>query len=228
MGSIFSSLVAIFATFIAVVSGSPIPMDNPIAPVVEQVTSYSNIPSVATSSTKTSAITSERPPEVKIGQKITPAHIYIPTPEPVPQVIPALPAEPKPVQPAPPAEVRYYTNEKGEITDETGKVFWSPPKPIVVPTPTTTPVVVDEFEACGYEVALGLPLGSKCPPSSDPFPCYPNQPWTCRPTPFQKTTNGVPSSPVYQGNSKPNPRNPDGSLKKPCPEGVFQQKWCYN
>src|SRR3989344_4865011 len=81
--------------------------------------------------------------------------------------------------------VQTFTNEKGEIVDETGKVLWSPPKPAIAPTPTTTPVADDI--ACGYEVQAGLPLGSKCPPAFSPdgkplFPCYPNQEWTCRPT----------------------------------------------
>lgn len=220
MESFFSSLVAFVTAVITVISGSPAQTTNPVVmPIVEQIAPRNDVTSIEN---RVPVTASKREPETKI-KKIAPPPVSISEPEPKIEYLPIVPVVSAQTQSTEPP--RTYTNERGQITTEDGTVLWSPsPPPIAIPT--TTPVV-DEI-ACGYEVEAGLPLGSKCPKSSDPFPCYPNQPWTCRPSPFQQTINGVPTSPVYQGGSIVNPRNGDGSLKKPCSADVagLGQKWC--
>lgn len=180
MWNFLSHLVISLGTFVGLISISPtvIPPTIDTVPIVQIATSTTKIPSIST------------PTEAKQTQ--TPVH----KPQPASQTKsePTIPVSATPPAPTSVSEPsRTYTNELGQIVTENGTVLWSPPKPAVAPTPTTTPVV-DEI-ACGYEVEAGLPLGSKCPKSSDPFPCYPNQPWTCRPS------TGVQLSPDNQGAS---------------------------
>lgn len=213
MWNFLSNLVISLGTFVGLISVSP----TVIPPTIDTVPTTQ----IATSTAKISSIPT--PTEAK---QIQP-QVYKPQSAPQTKSEPTIPAPTTTSAPTSVSEpTRTYTNELGQIVTENGTVLWSPPKPAVAPTPTTTPVV-DEI-ACGYEVEAGLPLGSKCPKSSDPFPCYPNQPWTCRPAGAQQTVNGVPTSPVYQGRSIPNLYNGDGSLKKPCPADIvgLGQKWC--
>jgi len=212
MERIFSSLVAFFTAIASVISGSPTQATNPvITPVVEQIA-----PRVETSVPTT---VTKRAPKVKT-ENVAPSPAPILEPEQKMEYLPTPSVVSTTVNSTEPA--RTYTNEIGQIVTENGTVLWSPPKPVVAPTPTTTTEIVDQYEACGYELALGLPLGSKCRPTTEPFPCHPNQPWTCRPS------GGVQQNDQMQGGSIPNLYAQDGSLKKPCPADVvgLGQKWC--
>lgn len=189
MWNFLSNLVILLGTFVGLTHLSP--------PPVPQITTDA-IPSVQIASSTAKNISNT--PTQKNVQKLSPqvrseqTHNPARTLQSVPQIqiepitVPSTITTPTSTEPP-----RTYTNELGQIVTENGTVLWSPPKPVVAPTPTTTPVA-DEI-ACGYEVEAGLPLGSKCPSafSSDGkplFPCYPNQPWTCRnnPTPPPKCT----------------------------------------
>jgi|CXWL01.1.fsa_nt_gi hypothetical protein len=180
MWNFLSHLVISLGTFVGLISVPPtvIPPTIDTVPTTQIATSTTKVPSISTPTEAKKTQTPVYKPQPALQMKSEPI-IPAPTTTSAPTVV----SEPP----------RTYTNELGQIVTENGTVLWSPPKPAVAPTPTTTPVV-DEI-ACGYEVEAGLPLGSKCPPAFSPdgkplFPCYPNQPWTCRnnPTPPAKCT----------------------------------------